>query len=80
VDNVKDKDFFLKCCPNWDYVAVDSIGHSEGLISGWNLVIADLQAFQICVGILLEGRLKDITTLVKILNCYGPYKDMVSFR
>jgi hypothetical protein len=67
VDNVKEKYFFMKCYPNWDCVEIDSNGLSGGLISGWNPMKEDLQAFQICAGIMLEGRLKDLSN--KTLEC-----------
>jgi hypothetical protein len=79
VDCIRAKDFFLKCCPSWNCVATDSIGLSGGLISGWNPLKADFLAFHIFVGILLEGRIKDFSFPLKLLNCYGPYKDRLSF-
>jgi hypothetical protein len=54
VDSYKAKDFFLKCCPSWDYVYINATGLSGGLISGWNPLSIDLQYFHTYVGILME--------------------------
>jgi hypothetical protein len=62
VDSGRAKDFFLKCFPNWDCCATDSIGLSGGLISGWNPAKANLQDFGTRAGILLEGRVKDVNS------------------
>jgi len=78
-DSYKSKDFFLKCFPLWDYVAIDATDLSEGLISGWNPLSVDLQDFHTFVGILMEGCLKGVSSTVKILNCFGPYQDRLSF-
>jgi hypothetical protein len=79
VDSSKAKVFFLKCCPTWDCVAIDASSLFGGLTYGWNPLVDELQAFQTFVGIFLEGHLKEISRPVKLLNCYGPYKDMLSF-
>jgi hypothetical protein len=67
VDSYKSKDFFLKCCPLWDCVAIDATGLSGGLISGWNPLSVDLQYFHTSVGILMEECLKGVSSTVKLL-------------
>jgi hypothetical protein len=79
VDCKKGKYFSLKCFPSWNCVANDSFGLSMGLIFGWNPLKADFKAFHIFAGIILEGRLKDFSSPMKLLNCYKPYKDKTSF-
>ena len=77
VDGEKAKKFFLQCCPLWNCVALDPNGRSSGLQSGWNPSSADLCVYGTTVGILLEGKIKDISRSVKFLNFYAPYKDRV---
>jgi hypothetical protein len=50
-----------------------------GLLSGWNPTLAELDAFDTSAGIYLEGRFKQSTDKVKLLNCYAPYKDRELF-
>lgn len=60
-------------------MATDSFGLLGGLISGWNPSKADFHSFHISAGIILEGRIKLVSYPLKLLNCYGPYKDKVPF-
>jgi hypothetical protein len=79
VESGREKDLFLKCYPNWDCYATNSNGLSGGLISGWNRAKANLQDFGTHTSILLEGRVKDVNSLVKLINFYGQYSDWVAF-
>jgi hypothetical protein len=56
-------------------VALDPCGRSGGLLSGWNPTFVELSALDTLAGIYLEGRIKQSTDKVKLLNCYAPYKD-----
>jgi hypothetical protein len=38
-----------------------------------------LEAFSSVMGIFLEGRITNLPFPVKMLNCYGPYKDRAHF-
>jgi len=67
--------FFLQCVPSWNVVALDPCGPSGGLLSGWNPTFVELYALDTLAGIYLEGRIKQSTDIVKLLNCYAPYKD-----
>jgi hypothetical protein len=59
VEGDKDKSLFFQCLPHWNAVALDSLGFSGGLLSGWNPTFVDFCAFGKVAGIFLEGRLKN---------------------
>lgn len=79
VSSDKAKALFLKCLPHRSVVAVDSLGHSGGLLTSWNPDVADFQAFGISVGIFIEGKLLFSSTSFKLLNCYAPYSNHEAF-
>ena len=45
VEGDKAKSLFLQCLPHWNAIALDSQGHSGGLLSGWNPAYAEFCAF-----------------------------------
>jgi hypothetical protein len=75
----KAKNLFLQCLPQWNVVSLDPIGHSRGLLTGWNPIFAEFCAFGTTAGIFLEGRVKLSKDPIKLLNCYAPYKDREPF-
>jgi hypothetical protein len=79
VDHLRAKHFFLKACPSWNYVAMDSSRLSRGLLLGWNPRVGCLEDFKYELGIFLEGRVSNIPGPVKLLNCYNPYKERAPF-
>jgi hypothetical protein len=64
---------FAKLLPNWLIYGVESIGLSCGILSSWNLRKDDFYAYASSAGILLEGIVKYLYQILKMLNCYGPY-------
>jgi hypothetical protein len=60
-------------------VALDPCGRSRGFLSGWNPTFVELSALDTHAGIYLEGRIKQLVDMVKMLNCYAPYKDRELF-
>jgi hypothetical protein len=68
VDGEKEKIFFLQCLSLWNCVATDPNGRSGGLLSGWNPTYAEFCALGTNAGIFLEGRIKDSTEKMKLLN------------
>jgi hypothetical protein len=70
---------FLQCVPSWNVVALDPCGRSGGLLSGWNPSFVEITSLDTLAGIYLEGRTKQSVDLVKLLNCYAPYKDRELF-
>jgi hypothetical protein len=79
VDGEKVKHFFLQCFLTWNVVALDPNECSGGLLSGWNPTYDEFCAFGTSAGIFLEGRIKHSADLVKLLNCYAPYKEREAF-
>jgi hypothetical protein len=75
----KAKDIFLQCLPRWCVVALDSLGHSGGLLTGWNPDVVEFHAFGTTAGIFLEGRVKHSKVPFKLINCYAPYKECEPF-
>jgi endonuclease/exonuclease/phosphatase family metal-dependent hydrolase len=75
----KAKELFVKLLPNWYFCGVDSLGLSGGLLTAWNPVKDDCNAFLTPAGILLEGVVKDINKSLKVINCYGPYAEREVF-
>jgi hypothetical protein len=79
IEGDKAKNLFFQCLPHWNVVALDSIGRSRGLLTGWNPTFAEFCAFGTVAGIFLEGRFKHTKEPVKLLNCYASYKDREPF-
>jgi len=79
VECIRAKEFFLKCCPSCNCVVNDSVGISGDLTSGWNYLKEYFLAFHIFASILLEGRIKDFSFPLKLLNYYVTYKYRLSF-
>jgi len=79
VDQIKENNSFLKIYPSWTFAALDAVGNSGGVLSGWNPKIGRLEAFTMGYGILLEGLISGIPQSVSMLNVYGPYRDRVQF-
>jgi len=71
--------YFLKLFHGWEVCAIDAVGNSGGLFSICNMRICDMLAFSSTVGILLDGRLKGYDKPIRLINCYGPYRDKETF-
>jgi len=71
--------YFLRLFPSWEVCALDATGRSGGLLCIWNPDVCDLAPLSLFSGILLVGRLKGFSEVVKILNIYGPYRDRAGF-
>ena len=66
---------FSKLCPGWEFCALNSIGISGGILSGWNPKILKCKAYQTAAGILLNAKIRGSLLELSILNCYGPYNN-----
>ena len=70
---------FSKLHPGWEFYATSSSGLLRGIIFGWNPHIFKCKAFLTYAGILLKARFRGSSTILSILNCYGPYLHRESF-
>lgn len=70
---------FSKLFPSWEICSVDAEGFSRGFLSSWNLYIVNCIPYFSIARILLEGFVKKWNRLIKVLKCYGPYKERFSF-
>ena len=52
---------------------VDACVFSRGLFSSLNTYHAQFNVYHSSVWLVLEGRIKDLIYLIKVLNFYGPY-------
>ena len=71
--------YFLRLFPGWEVCVVDAVGRSGGLLCIWNPDVCDLSPFSLRSGILLVGRLKGCSEIIKIINIYGPFRDREGF-
>jgi hypothetical protein len=75
----KSRDLFGKLLPHWFFYGVDCTSLSGGLLSAWNPRKIIFSTYLILAGILLEGRIKDLDRVLKVINYYGPYSDREAF-
>jgi len=71
--------YFLNIFPGWEVSAVDSVGHSGGLLCIWNPSICNFASFSSVAGILLVGKVKGLEDTLKVYNIYGPFRDREPF-
>lgn len=65
--------------PGWEFSAMDAVGHSGGLLVGWNPIYFSFQTFKTQWGLLLNGNCLCLKLHLTILNLYGPYKHRGAF-
>ena len=65
--------------PGWEVSALDSNGHSGGLLCIWNPDSCNFAPFLSVSGILLIGKVKGLDDTIKIYNLYGPYRDREAY-
>ena len=78
-------DHYLALClfsnikPSWEFCAIDSLGRSGGLLTGWNPHLTHCKAFHSYAGILVKARFKGLDFVFSNLSCYGPYSNRYFF-
>ena len=70
---------FSKVVGSWYMSTVDASGLSGGLLSAWNPKKANFDIYKSVAGIILQGRHLNGVQEIKILNCYGPYHNIIPF-
>ena len=66
---------FSKLMPGWEFCALDASGLSSGLLTGWNPHSVRCKAFETVDSILVQGRFREFSLPLSILNCYDPCKN-----
>ena len=69
----------LKLFLGWEGSAIDANGILGGLLILQNSQIVDFKSFHTCAGIIVEGSIKGFDEVLKMINCYAPYKDWQQF-
>jgi exonuclease III len=70
----------LKLFPGWDFLGLDAIGRSGGLVIGWNqkkIKLLNSWASDSCLGV--EVLVKGLGKTLRLLNIYGPNTDITQF-
>ena len=70
---------FSKLLYGWEFCAIDVVGLSGGLLTGWNPHSVRCKVFETIAGILVNARFHGSPTSFSILNCYGPYSNREAF-
>ena len=70
---------FSKLLSGWEFCALDAIGLSGGLLTGWNPHSLCCKAFEIAAGIFVKSSFRGSPTTFSILNYYGPYSNREAF-
>lgn len=72
-------EFFTKHWLGWYFCAMDSVGLSGGLLSGWNPATMCCTAYKTMGGILLKGIFLASNLNMEILNMYALYRDRETY-
>ena len=78
-DHFQGPNYFAKIKSDWEFCAIDSLGLSGGLLTGWNPLTSRCKAFVSCAGILVKSQFKGLSSKLYILNFYGPYSNREVF-
>lgn len=79
VDGPKVREALNYILKYWAICTIDSDGLSGGMSTTWNPLKSYLTTYQDSVGIVLEGKIKNCSHDLKIINCYRSYRNRKYF-
>ena len=69
---------FSKLKPGWELCASDATTLSSGLLAGWDPHLVHCNDFSSPAGIILKENFKGLAETFTVINCYGPYTQIIT--